>query len=301
MVRRLPNLKHLRAFEAASRHMSFKQAADELSVTQAAVSHQIKALEEYFGASLFHRLNRKVVLTEEASTFATELTQALDLIEAASARFRAQTMTGTIRISVTPFYANRMVLPYLDGFLAQFPDLRVEFDFSYRIIDFAEADIDAALRYGLSDRPGAQMQPIHLDKVVPVASPALVRDFELPMPPEQIARLPLSAVAGQERYWSQWFSTAGYVMPGDCELSRHEQRALALDFALAGNAVALADLPLIRNELATGALVCLSETSVTLDRGIHLAMPSGPFCDPRLAAFGDWLTAHVAGMTGQHG
>ncbi|MCD9150116.1 LysR substrate-binding domain-containing protein [Pseudophaeobacter flagellatus] len=294
MTRRLPNLKHLRAFEAAARHLSFKQAANELSVTQAAISHQIKALEEHFGARLFHRLNRQVALTEEAAVLAAELELALDQVASASARFRAQVMTGTIRISVTPFYANRMILPHLEEFHAAFPGLSVDLELSYEIADFAERDLDGALRYGLSDRPGAYMQLIHLDRVAPVTSPALIHGNDLPMTPAQIAEFPLAAVAGQERYWSQWFKAAGRTLSDDCKMSRHDQRALALDFALAGNAVALADLPLIRNELANGSLVCLSETQITLDRGIHLAVPEGPFRDPRLTAFGDWLRGRIS-------
>ena len=296
MTRRLPNLKHLRAFEAAARHLSFKQAADELSVTQAAISHQIKALEQHFGARLFHRMNRQVTLTDEAAALAAELEQVLDQVAVASARFRAQMITGTIRISVTPFYANRMVLPYLDEFYTAFPDLKVELDLSYDIADFASRDLDGALRYGLSDRPGAHMQLVHLDRVAPVASPAMVHRAEQPMTPWKIANLPLAAVAGQDHYWSQWFKAAGQDFPSGCNMSFHEQRALALDFALAGNAVALADLPLIRNELANGSLVCLSETQITLDRGIHLAVPEGPFRDPRLTAFGDWLRDRVSGL-----
>jgi LysR family glycine cleavage system transcriptional activator len=294
MPRRLPNLKQLRAFEAAARHLSFKKAADELSVSQAAISHQIKALEEHFGCRLFNRLNRKVALTEAAAAFAEELTQSLDRIEKASIQFKSQERRGTIRISVTPFYANRMILPYLDDFLSKHPDLQIEFDYSYQIADFAESNIDGAVRYGLSDRPGANMQLIHLDRVAPVTSPALVQGSHLPMTPAQIAKLPLAAVSGQERYWRQWFDAAGMATPRDCNWSKHEQRALALDYALAGNAVALADLPLIRNELETGSLVCLSETHITLDRGIHLAVASGPFRDARLAAFGDWLRERVS-------
>lgn len=116
------------------------------------------------------------------------------------------------------------------------------------------------------------------------------------MTPAQIAKLPLAAVTGQERYWRQWFEEAGQALPADSDMSRHDQRALALDFALAGNAVALADMSLIRNELANGSLVSLSETQITLDRGIHLAVPEGPFRDPRLTAFGDWLRSHVSGL-----
>ena len=296
MSRRIPNLKQLRAFEAAARHLSFKKAAEELTVTQAAVSHQIKALESYYGCRLFNRFNRTVALTGAAKMLAEELTGTFDRIERASNQFRALEMRGKIRVSVTPFYANRMILPYLDEFLNEYPDLIFEFDYSYQVADFAEANIDGALRYGLSDNPSAQMRLIHLDRVVPVTSPSLIRGVDLPMRPEQIAMLPLAAVGGQERYWDQWFDAAGNTDKSRVKWSIHQQRALALDFALAGNAVALADLPLIRNELENGSLIRLSNTEITLDRGIHLAEPLGPFRDARLAAFGDWLAEHVSNL-----
>ena len=297
MIRRLPNLKQLRAFEAAARHLSFKRAAEELSVSQAAISHQIKALEEYYGCRLFNRLNRTVALTDTANALSVELTQVFDQIAEASNEFRSREMRGKIRISVTPFYANRMILPYLGDFLNEHPGLQIEFDYSYSVVDFSKSKIEGALRYGLSDRPGAHMRVIHYDRVAPVASPSLIRDIELPISLEQLAELPLAAVNGQEKYWSQWFEAAGIADQNGANWSLHQQRALALDYALAGNAVALADIPLIRNELESGSLVRLSNVEIYLDRGIHLAEPKGPFKDARISVFGDWLTKHVAEMT----
>lgn len=296
MARRLPNLKQLRAFEAAARHLSFKGAADELSVSQAAISHQIKALEEYYGCRLFDRLNRKVALTDAAKDLANGIAEALDQIADASNKFRSQEMRGDIRLSVTPFYANRMILPYLEEFLETRPGLKIEFDYSYNIADFSTSQVNGALRYGLSDRSDAQMRLIHLDRVVPVAAPSLVGRLDLPMSPSRIAKLPLAAVAGQQRYWSQWFDAGGAPDLTGAQWSMHDQRALALDYALAGNAVALADIPLIRNELQNGSLIRLSDVEVTLDRGIHLAEPPGPFNDARLTAFGDWLIEQVNRM-----
>ena len=137
------------------------------------------------------------------------------------------------------------------------------------------------------------MRIIHFDRVTPVASPLLVSQADLPLSPTQIAELPLSAVEGQERYWHQWFEAAGCTEERKLQFVRHEQRALALDFAVAGHAIALADVPLVQRELENGSLVRLSDIEVTLDRGIHLAEPHGPFGDARVAAFGDWLIAKV--------
>ena len=172
-------------------------------------------------------------------------------------------------------------LPVSTGILLKTP--------SYRIADFSEDRVDGALRYGLQ---GDGMRLIHLDRVSPVASPALVNDFDLPMTPDQIASCPLAAVDGQERYWIEWFKHVGFEGLVDIT-TRHEQRALAFDFALAGNAVVLADIPLVRNELENGSIVRLWDAEIVLDRGIHLAEPKSNYKDARLAVFGDWLSDRV--------
>src|SRR5690606_569603 len=121
MAHRIPSLTRLRAFEAAARHMSFKDAAAELCVTQAAVSHQIKALEEELGAKLFRRGVRQVTLTHDAAPLAHALTEAFETIAAAAARFDDQRLAGPFRVSVAPFYGNRWLLPRLPKFRAQYP------------------------------------------------------------------------------------------------------------------------------------------------------------------------------------
>jgi len=293
MSRRLPNLNQLRVFEAAARHLSFRAAAEELFVTQAAVSHQIKGLEEFYGCRLFDRLNREVRLPPAAKELAASLSVALDEIADASHKFQASQLSGRLRISTSPFYANRMILPFIDDFRQLYPNLEIEFDYRYSFADFASDDIDAALRYGQGDWADVDARLMHLDLVSPVTSPALVRKFKLPMTATDITKLPLAAVMGQERYWLEWFSAAGVEDLGTLNFSFHEHRGLALDFALAGNAVALADLPLIRNELETGSLVRLSGVLHRLDRGVHLATLSGPFPDPRVTVFADWLSGLV--------
>jgi LysR family glycine cleavage system transcriptional activator len=299
MDRHLPNLKQLRAFEAAARHLSFKSAAGELNVSQAAISHQIKALEQYFGSKLFIRNNRKVTLTRAGEDLARDLTKSLDDIARACDNFRSQEMRGKIRISTTPFYANRMIHPFLDEFLRLHPGLEVDFHYSYSISDFSDSDVDGALRYGLSDRSEAQLRLIHYDWDVPVAAPSLVQGVELPLTAKDIAKLPLAAVEGQEHYWHQWFKAAGQKPPARNRFSLHRHRGLALDFTLAGNAVALGDLPLVRNELGNGSLVRLSDVEITLDRGVHLAQPLGAYQDARVAAFGDWLAERVARISAE--
>ena len=186
MSRRLPNLNQLRAFEAAARHLSFADAAKELFVTPAAVSHQIKALEEFYGCRLFDRFNREVRLTAAAKELAASLSKTLDEIAEASHQFQATQLGGRLRLSSSPFYANRMILPYLDQFRTLYPYLEVEFDYRYSFADFVEDDIDAGLRYGQGDWGDVHSRLIHYDLVSPVTSPALVRELELPLSPQKI-------------------------------------------------------------------------------------------------------------------
>ena len=200
-------------------------------MTQAAVSHQIKGLEEYFGCRLFDRFNREVRLTKAAKELANSLSITLDDITEASQRFQASQLGGRLRLSSSPFYANRMILPYLDEFRTLYPNLEVEFDYRYSFADFAADDIDGALRYGQGDWPEVESQLIHFDQVSPVTSPALVRELELPLSPQSIAQLPLAAVEGQGRYWDEWFAAAGLKKTGNLNISRHQHRGLALDYA----------------------------------------------------------------------
>jgi len=293
MTRRLPNLNQLRAFEAAARHLSFKAAARELFVTQAAISHQIKALEEYFGCKLFDRLGRDVKLTDAAGELSEQLTVNLDQIAEASHQLNSRILSGTIRVSVTPFYAHRLLVPYFAEFKALYPKLTVELDYSYELADFSQDNVDAALRHGPGGWSGLDNRLIHYDRVAPVASPLLLGDRAARMTASEVAGFPLAAVKEQIYHWKEWFEAAGLTVMPDLDCSEFQHRGHAIDFALAGNGVALADVPLIQHELESGSLVLLSRTKITLDRGIHLVQPKSQFMDRRISVFGDWLTERI--------
>ena len=162
MSRRLPPLNQLRAFEAAARHLSFKTAADELSVTQAAVSHQIRSFEEALGTQLFQRTARGVTLTDAAEALSKRLTQSFDGMEQALRRFESSGMAGTLRISVVHWYGNRVFLPALADFRAAYPELDLELSFSYEIVDLRGSELHAAVRHGLGalNRPGFPGDPL---------------------------------------------------------------------------------------------------------------------------------------------
>jgi LysR family glycine cleavage system transcriptional activator len=289
MKRHLPPLNQLRAFEAAARNLSFREAADELNVTHAAVSHQIKALEEILDAQLFHRVTRGVQLTEDARRLSAALTQSLDSMDTAVMEFRGQSMTGRLRISVVPKYGQRFLMPKLDAFHTANPGLELEFDYSYDTVDFAKSDFQAALRHGLGEWPGTASIRVNHDRVRPVCAPSLLEGMELPLSADQIATMKLGVARGHEEYWELWLARAGSRQTDGLDFVRFENRTLMLELALSGQGVSLSDNLAVQLELASGQLVELHPMAVELKTGMHLVYPETTRPDPRLGVVADWM------------
>jgi LysR family glycine cleavage system transcriptional activator len=293
MPRRLPNLNQLRAFEATARLLSFKDAASELFVTQAAISHQIKALEDDIGRQLFHRQGREVSLTEEARRFVAVITPALDHIAEATAALKSKDTAGTLKLSTVGFFADRVIRPHLAEFKALYPELQLEMDYTKDLLDFSTADIDAAIRWGEGPWEGLSSIMIY-DKTVAVCSPSLVDGLDLPVSAEQIARLPLATTKNHSSGWLDWFAAAGIDDTSGVDFIEFDDGGLAYDYATSGSAVALFfDLPLLRHELLTGSLITISPLEIN-KRGIYLIFPETEYPDAKILAFADWLKSVVA-------
>lgn len=296
MPNRLPSFKQLRAFEAAVRLGSFKEAAGELFVTQAAISHQIKALEEALGVRLFVRGTREVRPTDEAKAYAEHLAAAFDMVASATADIDRKRMSGSLRISVAPFYGNRWLLPRLDGFRALYPDLDLEASLSFDLVDFKSSGIDAAVRYGLGDWPGLDAVSIHRDLVGPVCAPQLLSGRTPPLDPVEIAKMKLVSTARWKDDWAAWFEAAGGPQ-GAGPITEFDNRAFAFDAALSGNGVFLADIRMTASSEAAGNLVRLHPLTVERPQGIHLVFPCSAVRDPRIEALGEWMTGEAAPET----
>lgn len=289
MSRRLPSLNQLRAFEAAARHRSFKRGAAELCVTQAAVSHQVKSLERSLGIPLFIRRTREVALTPEAEELLGTLTRCLDDMEAGVLEVSGRTMTGDLHISAAPFYGNRWLLPRLPDFHAAYPGLTASVDLSFDLVDLAASGLHAALRHGTGDWVGLSAILVHTDRIGPVCAPHRVTNMDLPLSPARIAGLPLVTTRSWRKEWHQWFQATGYRPAGSLDIEVHENRALAFDAALSGNAVCLADIRLTAAAEATGSLVRLSPVTIEPSRGMYLVYPETSRPDPRVLALAEWL------------
>lgn len=174
MARHLPPLNGLRAFEAAARHLSFTRAAEELNVTQTAISHRIRALEERLGVRLFRRLPRGLVLSEEAQLFLPPVRDAFDQIAAATERLSKEQTGGVLTVSVLPSFAAKWLVPRLGRFRAAHPDIDLRITAALELVDFARDDVDVAIRCGRGHYPGLRVQRLFGETIYPVCSPLLL-------------------------------------------------------------------------------------------------------------------------------
>ena len=212
MTRRLPSLNALRAFEAAARHLSFTKAAEELHVTQAAISHQVKSLEEQLGLPLFRRLNRRLLLTDAGQTYVSSLTEAFDGIAEATERATAQSGGGSLRISTLPSMAAKWLLPRLARFRTRHPEIDVFVSASHGLADFRRDDLHLAIRYGKGTYPGLEAVLLMDDDIFVVCSPQLLAAGPPLSTPADLRHHTLlhdTSVEAGRRDWRNWLERAG--------------------------------------------------------------------------------------------
>ncbi|MCR9219541.1 MAG: transcriptional regulator GcvA [Alphaproteobacteria bacterium] len=289
MVKRLPPLKPLPAFEAAARTLSFTQAAEELNVTQAAISHQIKALEEALGAPLFRRLNRALRLTEEGEAFLIPVRRALEGLADAAERVRQPQKAGALTVSVLPSFASTWLVPRLARFRQREPEIDIRLSADYELADFDRDDIDAAIRWGKGDYPGLSAERFMTEELFPVCSPALAT--EGPHPLKTPADLKHHTLLHDDVLtdWRVWLLAAGV---DDVDPSRgpsFNYSDLVLQAAIAGQGVALGRSSLAHDALARGQLVRPFDVSLPGDYAYYFVCPDYAVDRPRVKAFRDWL------------
>ncbi len=307
MSRRLPPLNALRAFEAAARHLSFTRAAAELNVTQAAISHQVKALEERLGVRLFRRLNRALLLSEEGQAYLPPVRDALDTIAAATERLVAHDVSGTLNISVSPSVAAMWLVPRLAGFRKAHPEIDVRISADDRLTDFARDDVDLVIRYGRGHYPGLASMLLMTEDVFPVCSPAILDGPPALRRPADLGGHTLLhddpiGVADAEALadWRMWLLAAGVEGIDSERGPRFSHSNLLLQAAIDGQGVALGRTPLVANEIAGGRLVKPFELSLPASFAYYIVCPEAAAERPKVAAFREWLIEE-AGETGGAG
>jgi len=285
-------LSAIRVFEAAARLKSFTRAAEELSITQAAVSWQVKALERRLDQALFHRLPREVVLTASGERLARAASEAVGLLRVALSDL-IDTGQGTLAITSLQSLATLWLAPRLGGFQLAHPKIAVRLETSGRVADLTREPFDLAIRSGDGDWPGLESLYLFPSHITPLCTPDL-RDAlgGLASPGDLLA----APRIGLDEEWAAWFSRAGVESPRDVAAPRlaADLQTIEVASALAGQGVALGSPILFAGEIAGGRLVQPFSSTWDHQRGYWLAYPKERRRAPKIAAFRDWLLASIA-------
>jgi LysR family transcriptional regulator, glycine cleavage system transcriptional activator len=288
MQRRLPPLNSLRAFESAARLLSFTRAADELAVTQSAVSHQVKGLEDWAGIPLFRRDGRAVALTEAAAKFLPAVTQALDQLALASRKLQAvDPGQGWLTVAVMPSFAAKWLVPRLAGFRAQHPQIDVWLATFERQTGALDSDVDIAIRYGREEWPNLTTIKILGEELFPVCAPAIAARLK---DPADLARETLLHDELRED-WTMWLRTAGVASVDATRGPGFDDSGLLIQAAIEGLGVALGRSVLVKGDLEAGRLVRPFSTALASESAYYLVYPPELENAPKIKAFREWLLA----------
>jgi LysR family transcriptional regulator, glycine cleavage system transcriptional activator len=292
MAARLPSLNGLRAFEAAARHLSFTQAASELNVTQTAISHQIRRLEEELGIRLFVRKNRALSLTPEAREYLPGIRAAFNDLRLATDRLLRKDDDNVLTISTLASLAAKWLLPRLSAFQEAHPDIDVRITTSTGLVDFRGGDVDAAIRYGRGHWPGLRAEWLMADEMFPVCSPTLLTGKRPLRCPEDLRDHVLLHNTNNGDDWRLWLTAAG--LPPDIS----KQPGITFDLilmtvqaAIDGMGVAMGRTTYVKDDIAKERLVVPFKIALPADAGFYLVSPEGAPDSPKLRAFRQWLVA----------
>lgn len=290
MSRRLPPLTAVRAFEAAARHLSFARAAEELHVTPAAISQQIRQLEESLGLALFRR-GKTLAISEAARAVLPLITEAFDQLERAMDRLRPGDASGPLVVSTPPTFAARWLVPRLENFQSLYPDIELRLLATRRLVDFALEDVDVAVRFGAGPFDGLDAEPLMQESIVPVASPAIAQTIRAP------ADLVRCTLLHDESHnwdpahpdWETWLTSLGLALESPLRIRRFGDMNLSIQAAMSGLGVALVWHSLVVDELRNGRLVQLFGQALATKQGYHLVTTPNRVNLPKIRTFREWL------------
>jgi DNA-binding transcriptional LysR family regulator len=297
MRRKIPPLQTLVCFDAAARHESYTRAAQELALTQSAVSRQIGTLEGFLGVALFRRTRHGVALTASGAAYARQTALRLQAMERDALDAMAhQGEGGSLALAAVPTFATRWLMPRLRGFAALQPDVVVHIETRTRPFLFADAEFDAALYAGtpaqVENWAGTHALLLMHEDVVPVCSPTLLPRGKA-VTPAAIAKMPLLQQSTRPDGWRQWFDAQQIDAPNARGGPRYELFSILAAAASHGLGVALMPTMLVADELARGELVVACARPLSGERNYYLVTPERADQRPLLKFFSDWLLAQA--------
>ncbi|WP_460119404.1 transcriptional regulator GcvA [Pseudomonas sp. H3_G09] len=289
-MRDLPPTATLRAFEVATRHPTFTAAAQELHVTQSAVSHQLRHLEELWGLQLFER-GKALRLTAAGATLAPIVREFVISLQATLEDLREQKDRVRLTVSTTYSFALKWLLPRLPSLSRQHPELLVSLDTTDKIIHFANGEADVAIRLGKGNYPGLYSEFLFGEQVFPVASPELLQRVGMPGSPAELLQMPLLTRDGAELVpkWEVWFQSIGLAFSPLRESVRFGDTNMTVEAALLGQGVALVRSGHVENEIGDGRLVRLFDVPFASPLAYYFVCPKGIEAQPHILRFREWL------------
>ena len=292
MSKRLPPLNALRVFDAAARHLSFTRAADELFVTQAAVSHQIKSLEDFLGLKLFRRRNRSLLLTEEGQSYFQDIKEIFSQLTEATRKLQSRSAKGALTVSLLPSFAIQWLVPRLSSFNSAYPGIDVRIQAVDREVDKLADDVDVAIFYGRGNWPGLRVEKLYAEYLLPVCSPLLLTGDKPIKTPEDLAKHTLLHDASR-RDWQTYTRQLGLnlnVQQGPI----FSHSAMVLQAAIHGQGVALANNVMAQSEIEAGRLACPFNDVLVSKNAFYLVCHDSQAELGKIAAFRQWILARAA-------
>src|SRR3954465_926362 len=292
MPRRLPPLNALKAFEAAARYESFTRAAEELCVTQGAVSQQVKSLEAELGLKLFAREHQKLTLTEAGRDYLAVVRDALDRIALGTERLLQRQSSGVLTVSTSPDFAAKWLVNRLGLLGEKHPGIDLRVSASTQYVDFAREDVDVAIRHGDGNWPGLDVTRLYSERLFPVCSPKLVSGRNRITKASDLVKFPLLRLEDAKN-WKRLFEAADVtdaVGPGPI-LNR---ASMLIDAAIDGQGIALARTALAAWDLINGRLVRPVDHSLRMVNTYWIVSPKAASSVPKIAKFRDWVLGEAA-------
>jgi LysR family transcriptional regulator, glycine cleavage system transcriptional activator len=293
---RLPPLNSLKAFEAAARHESFTRAAEELCVTQGAVSQQVKALEATLGIKLFNRERQRLIITESGRDYLTVVRDALDRIAVGTERLLQRQNSGVLTVSTSPDFAAKWLVHRLGHFAEAHADIDLRVSATLHHVDFAREEVDLAVRHGDGNWPGLDPVQLSAEQLFAVCSPKLLSGRRKLSQPADLLKLPLIQLDNRDD-WKKWLRAVGVE---DAEVTHGpvlNRVSMVIDAAINGQGVALARTTLAAWDLINGRLVRPFPDSLPLSRTYWIICPKATSNLPKIATFRNWLLAEAAADT----
>jgi LysR family glycine cleavage system transcriptional activator len=296
MLKRLPPLNSLKAFESAARHLSFTKAGDELFVTQAAVSHQIKSLENYLSIKLFHRKNRALLLTEEGQSYFHELRDIFVNIQDATQRLMAMGAKGAITIATPPSFASQWLVPRLPQFSAKHCDIDVRIKAVDADDGFLDDSVDIAVFYGKGNWKGLYCTKLLSENLTPMCSPLLLQEGKPLSKLEDLSHHTLLH-DNTRAAWKSWLNNFGIKHTNENQGPIFSHTMLVLQSACMGQGIALSDTVLAKPEIDSGRLICPFDEKIESKLSYYLVCKESQAEQSKIKIFSEWMWAQINGET----